>query len=188
MMRERIFRALLLLHPRSFRREYGAHMLQVYRDARRDDVASCTRLTSDIVATLPRHYKEAFVHLNPQGKLIAAALVVMVAIVAFAAIGGALIALALMLMLAWILTRLLQRRSAAPPEGLWWKLTAGGGGLMALVFVVFAPPWPESWRSAVPGELAWWTGFAAVVASIVLMATGMLMGVAQRVSRRHAMR
>ena len=35
---ERVYRALLLLYPRAFRREYGAEMLQLSRDQRRDGI------------------------------------------------------------------------------------------------------------------------------------------------------
>ena len=46
---ERVYRALLLLYPRAFRREYRDPMVQLYRDARRDRAASWTELAGDVV-------------------------------------------------------------------------------------------------------------------------------------------
>ena len=82
------------------------------------------------------------------------------------------------------------RRSAGadaiPSRSLWWKLVVAGVSVFALAFVVFAPPWPQSWRDAVPGDVAWSVGFIAFVTSMVLVATGLLTGLAQRAGRRHA--
>jgi hypothetical protein len=126
--------------------------------------------------------------MSMQAKLVTAAIVITVAIVMFAAVGGALLALALMLALAWILTVLLKQRGATPPRGFWWKLTASGLGMLVLAFVVFGLPWPDSWREAVPGELAWWSGFAIVSTSIVLVVVGLLAGVTELASRRRVTR
>jgi hypothetical protein len=48
----------------------------------------------------------------------------------------------------------------------------------------FGGPWPDSWREAVPGELAWWSGFALVTSALVMTFTGMFLGIVERVSRR----
>jgi len=101
-------------------------------------------------------------------------------------IGGAWGAIVLMLLLAWILTAVLRGRGAIPSRSLWWKLVVAGVSVFALAFAVFAPPWPRSWRDAVPGDVAWSVGFIAFVTSMVLVATGLLTGLAQRGGRRHA--
>ena len=187
MTRARAYRALLFLYPARFRREFGAQMVQLFRDQSRERGARAwLPVTRDLVVTLPMQYKEAFVNLNPQGKLLAAAIATTAGIVVIAVIGGAFAALLLMLLLAWILMSLLKERGAIASPGLWWKLAASGAGLFALLFAVFAPPWPQSWREAVPGEVAWSVGFFGFVLAIVLIVTGMLTGLVQRVSRRHA--
>jgi hypothetical protein len=181
---DRAYRALLLLYPRRFRREYRDPMLQLYRDARRDHSASWLRLAGDVVVSAPVQHKEAFRTMSTQGKLAAAALVVAVAVTAFLAVGGALFALALLLLLAWILVKLLRERDARPSPGFWWKLTLGGVVVFAAGFVIFAGPWPQSWRDEVDGELAWWSGAFLFATAIVLIVAGLLSGVVQLASRR----
>jgi hypothetical protein len=116
MVGERGYRALLLLYPRRFRREYREPMLQLYRDARRDRV-SWARLAGDVVVSAPVQHREAFRTMSTHGKLVTASVVVSLAIVAFMFVGGALFALALMLVLAWILAVLLRERDARPSNG-----------------------------------------------------------------------
>ena len=184
---ERLYRSLLLLYPRRFRREYRAQMVQLFRDQRRDRGRGAWLTTfRDLFATVPVQHTEAFMHLSPQGKLLSAAMVTTIGIAVFAAVGGAYGAIILMLLLVWILTTVLRGRGAIPSRSFWWKLVVAGVGLFALTFVVFAPPWPQSWRDAVPGDLAWSVGFSAFVTSMVLVATGLLTGLVQHAGRRHA--
>ena len=181
---ERTYCALLFLYPRRFRREYRDPMVQLYRDARRDHSSSWPRLAGDVVLSVPVQHKEAFRTMSTRGKLVTAAIVVAVGIAAFMFVGGALIALALMLLLAWILARLLRERDAQLSAGFWWKLTLSGVGVFAGGFLIFAGPWPQSWRDEVPGELGWWSGMFIFSAAIVIVAAGLLAGVVQLGSRR----
>jgi hypothetical protein len=183
MISERAYRALMLLYPRQFRRDYRDPMLQLYRDARRDR-ASWPRLAGDVVLSAPARHKEAFRAMSTQGRLLTASLVVSVAIVAFIAVGGALFALALMLLLAWILTRLLRERDTQLSPGFWWKLTLSGVGVFAGAVLFFGGPWPQSWRDAIPGELAWWSGMFIFSTAIVMIVGGLLSGAVQLASRR----
>src|SRR5262249_29704825 len=162
--------------PRRFRREYRDPMLQLYRDARRDGAASWTRLASDVVVSAPGQHKEAFRAMNTHSKLIVLALVLVTGIVMFAAVGGALVALGLMLLLAWVLVSVLRERGARPSHGSWWKLTLAGLGVLAFAVLFFGGPWPDSWREAVPGELAWWAGFVIVASALVMTFAGVFLG------------
>ena len=180
---ERGYRALLFLYPRRFRREYRDLMVQLYRDSRRDR-ASWPRLASDVVTSVPRQHKEAFRTMSTHGKLLTASVVITIAIVAFMAVGGALFALALMLLLAWILARLMRERDAQLSRGSWWKLTLSGVGVFAAAMLIFAGPWPQSWRDAVPGELGWWSGMFIFCTAIVMIVGGLLGGAVQLASRR----
>jgi hypothetical protein len=181
---ERAYRALLLLYPRRFRREYRDPMLQLFRDARRERSSSWPRLAGDVVMSVPVQHKEAFRTMSTQTKLVALALVIATGIVVFAAIDGALAALALMVLLAWVLISLLRERGARLSEGFWWKLTLSGVGILAFTMVFFGGPWPDSWREAVPGELAWWLGFGIVALALVMIFAGLFTGIAGRVARR----
>jgi hypothetical protein len=184
MVGERVYRALLALYPRRFRHDYREPMLQLYRDARRDGSSSWARLTGDLFVSLPRQHKEAFRTMSTQAKLMMSALVIAAAVLVFLAIGGALFALALMLLLAWVLVRLLRERDARPTRGFWWKLTLSGVGLFALGVVIFAGPWPDSWRESVDGEIAWWSGAFLFAIAIVTIVSGLLSGVVEYASRR----
>jgi hypothetical protein len=183
MISERAYRALMLLYPRQFRRDYRDPMLQLYRDARRDR-ASWPRLAGDVVLSAPARHKEAFRAMSTQGRLLTASLVITVAIVAFIAVGGALFALALMLLLAWILMRLLRERDTQLSPRFWWKLTLSGVGVFAGAVLFFGGPWPQSWRDAIPGELAWWSGMFIFSTAIVMIVGGLLSGAVQLASRR----
>jgi hypothetical protein len=180
MNRARAYRACLYLYPRRFRREYGAPMVQLFRDQRRErGKRAWMTVARDLLTTLPVQYTEAFMHLNPQGKLVAAAVATTAGIVAFSLVGGAMIALLLMLLLAWILMSLLKERGAVASSGLWWKLLSSGAALFAILFAVFAPPWPRAWREAVPADVAWPVGLFGFVIAMVLMVTGILTGLVQ---------
>ncbi|HLM18714.1 MAG TPA: hypothetical protein VK549_12895 [Acidimicrobiia bacterium] len=181
---ERAYRVLMLLYPRGFRRQYGDQMLQLYRDEQRDGAASWARLAGDVVVSAPVQHKEAFRTMSTHGKLITASLVTTIAIVAFMAVGGALFALALMLLLAWILARLLRERDAKLSSGFWWKLTLSGVAVFATAFLIFAGPWPQSWRDAIPGELGWWSGMFLFTTAIVMIVSGLFSGVVVLASRR----
>jgi hypothetical protein len=185
---ERCYRALLLLYPRSFRRDYGSQMMQLFRDQRRDRGRRAWLTTwRDLFTTVPTRNLEAFMSMSPQRKLTAAGIATALGLLVFAMVGGAWGAIILMLLLAWILTAVLRGRGSIPSRSLWWKLVVAGVSVFALAFVVFAPPWPQSWRDAVPGDVAWFVGFIAFVTSMVLVTTGLLTGVAQRAGQRQAL-
>lgn len=187
MKQARGYRAVLLLYPPRFRRTYGPQMVQLFRDQRRErGWRAGLTAARDLIITLPTQYTEAFMKLSPQGKLVTAAVATTAGIVVFAAVGGGFATLILMLLLAWILVSLLKERGTVASAGLWWKLTLSGAGLFALLFAVFAPPWPQSWRDAIPGDVAWSVGFFGFTIAIVMMVTGILTGLVQRAGRRHA--
>jgi hypothetical protein len=159
-------------------------MVQLYRDARRDGRASWARLASDVVVSAPVQYKEALRTMSTSSKLIAAAITTTVAIVVFAVIGGAFVALLLVLALAWILSSLRMERGTRAPQGSWWKIAGSGAGVFLLALLFFGGPWPASWREAVPGDVAWSVGFLVFVGSLVLVVVGLLLGITERFARR----
>ena len=56
--------------------------------------------------------------------------------------------------------------------------------MFAAAFLIFAGPWPQSWRDAIPGELGWWSGMFIVCTAIVMIVSGLLSGVVVFASRR----
>jgi hypothetical protein len=131
--------------------------------------------------------------MTTSGKLVTAAITTGVCVATFAVIGGGYAALTLTLLLAWIVAALLRERSGQPAgttswKTTGWKLAALGAGTFAVAFVFFGGPWPDSWREAVPGDVAWGVGFLAFVGSIVLVTVGLLTVVAGHVAGRRLSR
>ena len=183
----RAYRAITHLYPRRFRREYGDLMVQLFADRARRDGALRTwwKSARDLAISAPYEYWETVMNGSPQTKLVAAAVVTGVAAIAFILVGGAIVGLALLVLLAWQLYAIQRMRGHAQPASQrWWKLALGGVGLFALLFVVFAMPWPEDWRSAVPGDVAWTVAMAGFCTSLVLVVLGLFMGFAQWVANK----
>jgi hypothetical protein len=183
----RFYRALTYLYPPRFRREYGGPMAQLFADRVRRDGAwrAWRRSALDVAISAPYEHWENFVNGSPQTKLVAAAVVTGAAATAFILVGGALVGFALLVVLAWQLYSMQRMRGAAHASSRrWWKLALGGVGLFALLFVVFAVPWPEDWRSAVPGDVAWVVAMAGFCTALVLVVLGLFMGFAQWVAHR----
>ncbi len=112
--------------------------------------------------------------------------IVITAVIAAAslAIGAAIVGLLLLLLVAWECYAVLRMRGARPGPASWWHFVAAGVGVFALVFVVFALPWPQSWREQVPGDLAFYCVLGGIALSIVLVATGVLLGASRLVAAR----
>ncbi|MET0275881.1 MAG: hypothetical protein ABW211_03435 [Acidimicrobiia bacterium] len=190
MMRsERAYRAVIRVYPRKFRREYSDSMTQLFMDrARHEGVGRAWRVAArDTAVSAPRQYKESVMHASPQTKLVVAALATAAGIIATMFIGGSLITIALLFLLAWELAAILRGRGAGITTHRWWTFTAAGVGVFMFIIVFFAVlPWPEDWREMVPGELAWATVMFGLATSIVLVVVGLFVGVAQWAARRHA--
>jgi hypothetical protein len=183
--RARVYRALLWLYPPQFRREYGASMVQLYSDLERDRATRrFRRAFAELALTVPYQHWEAFMATTPVTR--AAVTVGITAAIAATslAIGATLVGLLVLLLLSWELYAVLRMRGTAAGPKTWWHFVAAGIGVFALVFVVFALPWPESWRSQVPGTLAFYCVLGGIALSIVLVATGVVMGVGRLALRR----
>jgi hypothetical protein len=182
----RIYRALTHAYPSRFRREYADEMTQLFTDrARRDGArrawASAVR---DLMISAPSEHRETFMHATPQTKLVIAAVAISVMALAALIVGGALIAMVLLLLLAWVVTAILRTRGHGISSHRWWKFAGAGVGVFVVLFVVFAGPWPESWRSSVNGEVAWSVAMLGFSTALVLIVVGALLGVAQLAARR----
>jgi hypothetical protein len=90
MASERVYRALLLLYPRSFRHDYGGPMAQVFADRLRDDGPKAwLRAVPDLIRTVPAERVEAVMsRLSPGARVVALALVVLGGTVVTIGLGG----------------------------------------------------------------------------------------------------
>ncbi len=180
---------LLWLYPPRFRREYGASMIQLYSDLERTRAPHrFRRVLAELAITVPYQYWEALMATAPITR--ATITLVFTAVIAIASIviGATIIGLLVLLLLAWELYAVLHMRGhgLALSSRAWWQFLLAGVGVFVAVFVIFALPWPESWRSQVPGELAFFCVMGGIALSIVLAATGLLMGVSRLAFRRRS--
>lgn len=185
--RTRAYRLLLWLYPPRFRREYGASMSQLYSDLENTGAQhSFRRALVELAITVPYQYWEAFMATAPITRATITVVFTGVIAVASIAIGATTIGLLVLLLLAWELYAVLRMRGQGLilSSGSWWHFLVAGVGVFIAVFVVFALPWPESWRSQVPGELAFFCVMGGISLSIVLGATGLLMGINRLALRR----
>lgn len=182
----RVYRVLLWLYPPSFRREYRELMLQLFDDLHRHHRARSVwiRITRDLAVTVPFEYWEAFMAASSTTRIVVTIAVTAVAVAAALVVGATIFAIVLMMLLAWQLFAVLRMRDARLSSARWWKFVLGGAGVFAFVFVVFALPWPQSWRSEVSGDLAYYLVVGGVAMSIVLVVTGTIMGIADLARRR----
>lgn len=184
----RVYRALLRCYPGRFRREYADAMTQCFTDrARRDGAASAWGVAlRDLSISAPNEHWEAFVHASSQSKLVITAIVTTVLVVVALAFGGLVFGLVpvLLLLLAWQLYAIHRSRGARFTGVRWWSFVVAGAGVLAVLFVVFALPWPQSWRSSFPDELAFWIVFLGIPLGLVLIATGALVAFGQLLERR----
>jgi hypothetical protein len=188
-MRARAYRTLIWLYPRRFRREYGTAMTQLYTDLERARAPQAFRRAfGELLLTIPYQYWEALMATTPTTRT--AITIVFTAAIAITTIviGASIVGLLVLFLLAWELYAVLRMRGHGVGRGsrAWWHFLLGGVGVFAAVFVIFALPWPESWRSQVPGDLAFYSVMIGISLSIVLVATGLLLGIGRLAVRRRS--
>jgi hypothetical protein len=186
-MRARTYRALIWLYPRRFRREYGTAMTQLYADLERARAPHAfRRALGELALTIPYQYWEALMATTPMTRTaITVAFTAAIAITSIV-LGATVVGLLVLLLLAWELYAVLRMRGqgVARSSRTWWQFLLAGVGVFGAIFVIFALPWPESWRSHVPGSLAFYCVMIGISLSIVLVATGLLMGIGRLAMRR----
>jgi hypothetical protein len=173
----RIYRALLHLYPRQFRREFGDDMVALIEDQLRDESSPRVvgRTVLDLVLTVPARHLE--VHMNRTSAT--ALIVTFVAVGAGLVILGGPIGLAAALA-AFALAAVTWRRTrpvVAVDSGRWWKLLLSGVILLATVVVV----------TTITGELhngTWYIAMASLLTALGLMGAGIVLGIAGRFGTR----
>jgi hypothetical protein len=168
------YRALLHLYPREFRREFGDDMVALLREQRADEgaVRVLGRAVLDLLVTVPTTHMEARMSRASTPILV----VVLVALgVVFAVAGGpfGLVAAVAAFAVAAVTWRRSQPIAARAGDGRWWKFLAGRVGLLVALVVV----------TTITGELpdgGWFVAMTAMFTSFVLIATGVVLGIASR--------
>jgi hypothetical protein len=179
----RAYGALMALYPRKFRDEYGADMVQLARDACRDDPpwrVAC-RVLVDLALSIPTQHLEVHMHRSPSPLIPLVYTAVSGAGIVLAVAGGTNVALLIvglvvaatagtLAVIAW--------RRAAPVSGSvqtthWWKLVATGPIIIGGVIV-----------AARLGVDAWFVGMFFVFLALILTGVGLLLGLARLVTRR----
>ncbi len=183
-----IYRALLRLYPRRFRDEYGPDMALLFAHQLRDEPAArvWARGVVDLAITVPNRHLEA--HMDRAASPVIPLLFAVVALtgVCVAVIGGsspgmlvvglsvAAVGAALALV-AWRYSRPLAL--GRPASAHWWKFLTGGAGILAAVIAI----------TTVTGEVddsMWWPLMTTVVCALMLVAAGLVLGVAHRSGSR----
>jgi hypothetical protein len=172
----RAYRVLLHLYPRRFRREYGDDMVLLLEDQLRDEGTARVvgRAVLDLLLTVPTRHLEAYVKRSST----TAVVIALVALgVVLAVVGGVIglvsgITMIVIAVLTW-------RRSqpvVAATDARWWKLLGGGAALLVAEIIV----------TTITGELpdgGWYVAMVVGLTSIVLMASGLVLGITSRFAR-----
>ena len=183
-----IYRALLWLYPRRFRDEYGPDMALLFAKQLCDEPAAqvWARGLVDLVITVPTRCLEAHMNRPPTPLVPLLFAVLSLTGVGLALIGGSSLGMlavgvsvavvaAVLAVVAWRYARPL---AVARPAGAhWWKFLTAGAAVLAAVIVV-TPATGE-----VDGSM-WWPMMITVVGALMLIATGLVLGVAHRTRNR----
>ncbi len=177
------YRALLRLYPRRFRDEYGPDMALLFAEQLRDEPAARVWIRGmvDLAITVPTRHLEAHMNRPPTPVVPLLFAVVSLTGVCVAVIGGSslgMLAVGLsvaavigaLAAAAWRHTRPVA--VARPATAHWWKFLTGGAGVLVAVVVL----------TTVTGEVdesMWWPMVITVVGALLLLATGLVLGVAR---------
>lgn len=139
-----LYRTLLALYPRRFRREYGEAMAQVFADRVRDvGTRAWLRTVPDLLRTVPNQRIEALMQTGSRAPVLILALIFVGAIVTMVGVGGGPIVFAMMLLVGLVVSQ--RRLFASIPLGTraplrhaavqtWWAPVATVLGIATLIF------------------------------------------------------
>jgi hypothetical protein len=170
----KLYRAALHCYPRAFRHEYGDDMVSLLEAQLRDERGARVvgRAALDFLVTVPTTHLEHRMSRATAPTLV----IVLVALgVVVAAVGGPVGILAALV--AFALAAITWRRGqpiVTAVDGRWWKFLASGAGLLAVLIVV----------TTITGELpsgGWYVAMVTMLTSFVLIATGVVLGLAARI-------
>jgi hypothetical protein len=179
-----VYRALIRLHPRRFRDEYGADMTQLMREQCHDESTGrvLTRAVIDAAISIPTQHMEARMRSGPNRLVPLVYITAAVAGLLVATLGGsegATLALGLGLavitgtigVVSW--RRSTPTRDTRPVTTSWWKFLVAGPCLVALVIL-----------AAGAGINAWYLGMVTILAAILSTTMGVILALAHLFGRR----
>lgn len=180
-----VYRGLQRLYPRTFRDEFGADMVLLFREQLRDEPTwrVCGRGLLDLVITIPIRHVE--VH-TPRTRTPALVLVVSFALAStvFALVEG-LLGVAVAALGATLAMLIWRHQCPAPSQRAvaqrWWKLLGGGAALLTTVIGV----------TTATGELsaaAWAIAAVTFLVSVSLLGAGLILGLVRLTDRRRTTR
>lgn len=180
------YRRLTRLYPKSFRDEYRSDLIAVFEQQIDDDgsVRSWLRAIRDLMITVPSLHLEARMNRPPVNLVAAIAFAVAIAATIGAIFTGGSVYALILVLIAFVAVciAVLAWRASRPAvlfesTRSWKGFLASGVVLLAMiVLIVNLPPMED-------GDYAdgvWYVMFFAVVLSIMLIAGGILLGVAKR--------
>lgn len=175
----RIYRALLHLYPRRFRREYGDDMVALLEDQLRDEPALRVvgRTARDLVVSVPTRHLEADVKRSSSIVLIVIFGSIAIAADVFGGYVGP--AIALVMFAAAVRTWRRSRPVDVRADSRWRTVLLCGVGLLATLIVVtkMTGELPDGW---------WYVAMATMLSSFGLIVTGVVLGIAGRVRPKAA--
>ena len=187
-----VYRRLSLLYPRSFRDDYDADLVAVFAQQLRDEPPGRVwlRTLRDLAVSVPTQHLEARMS-SPSPHVVTATCAVVAATAGALTVtigtGPAMPAFALVTLVfaaiaywSWEASR--PARGVGPSAGqLWWKFLVAGCSLAGLTLLATVIPWPESVDL---GDNAYWALIISLGASLVLGASGLLLGIGALIQRR----
>ena len=187
------YRRLVRLYPRSFRDAYGDDLVALFEDQRADEPATRVwrRALADLLVSVPvQHLEVRMSRRSPRTVSLGVVVLGAVLLSAGTLVGTAVSPLLLLAgvgLLVTGITVLQQHRDVVAPTFAesWWKPAAAGLSLLTTIGLT-RTFWPAG--ADLDGSVAWSLTFAGIVASIVLLATGAVLGGLALLSRRPASR
>jgi hypothetical protein len=188
---QRVYRALLVLYPPSFRGEWGAAMVQLFGDQlrhpRRPGRAVGVRVwlhtLDDLLSSVPRQQWEAFMD---ETSTFNRAVIVTSVVAVVAALGtglalvtagiGPAIPLAILLAVVVVIYRHQLRRFVTRRQGLWYRLLLAGIGLAAGVWLAGMAYWSTHETTS---ALFLIVGNTIFLLGVLLVLAGTAMGLGQ---------
>ncbi|HEY8059993.1 MAG TPA: hypothetical protein VID94_14620 [Acidimicrobiales bacterium] len=162
------FRVLIHAYPRTFRDEYGADMAQLFADRQREHGHPAGRLLAaeavDCLRTAPRLHLE-----KPMTRIAFPYVLVIVAALGFALLGGGLLPAVILSVLLLAYRR--QRPIADAHHPRWWTWFVAAGIAVAVLFTVLAIDGDE--LTTVGRSIAFLSGNGAIVLTLIGVGTGL---------------
>ena len=169
----RLYRALLHLYPRSFRREYGDDMVALVASQRRHEsrFRVAARTSVDLATTIPMRHLEARM---PRSSTTVAIIGLAAIAIVFAVVGGPLALVVPLAAFALAVTLFRRSRPMVPADGRWWRLLLAGAGMLASIAVIttITGQLPDGW---------WFVAMTGLLTSFLLIAAGIVLGIAGRI-------